>query len=488
MDAPEKIARDNAGDGTPPRARSDLVVTEGFKNLSATFKDRETEAAYGRFLAGPASDREVLLQVLGIISYLSYGVLDLFVTGDLALEFVTLRFLIVLPTVSAVVALTAHRKFRALVEWSTTFGFTAMSLSIVYMIYKMPAAGGPPYIIGLLIVMIFTSCLMRVRFLIAAPTCILIAAVYCIILVTRLGAPSAEVISGYFFMLSVAAVAAVTNYIQERRARETWLRNAQREHDAIRIEQLLIEATAADRSKINFLSLLTHELRTPLHQIIGFSEVSRGQIGERMGDELAAPLDQITASARDLLKKLGQMLRYADATAGKLDFCIDEIPASEIIDLLIDQSGQAAAARSVRIDASHIEPAILVIDAHHTSLALSSLIENSINASGPGTTIRVEGALAGQGRYKLKIIDEGGGMSPEKLAAALAPFEQTESGKARSREGLGLGLPIARFILAGQGASFDLDSKAGGGTTATIIFKASVPQISGNHNGIACSA
>ena len=479
-----------AGNGVAYASSEDpnFEIREGLRPASATFTDGATETAYRNFLSGPASDRERLLQVLGIISYLSYAALDLFVAGSLALEFIALRFFLVLPLVGLCVALTSLPKFRRHIEYSTTFGFAAMSLSIVYMIYKMPVVGAPPYIIGLLVVMIFTSCLMRVRFMIAAPVFISIAAAYCTVLIARPGIPPAEIISGYFFMLSVAAVAVVTNYLQERRARETWLRNVQRERDSARIEQLLVEATAADRSKINFLSILTHELRTPLHQIIGFSEISRNQVAGGEAENRIAPLDQITLSARDLLKKLGQMLRYADATAGKLNYSIDEIPILEIIDQIADQFAPSASAKSIRLDVSQVEPATLSIDQHHTAYALSNLVENAFNASAAGSTVKIVGAHTNDKRYRLQISDNGVGMSPEKIASAFAPFEQTESGRSRSREGIGLGLSIAKLILNGQGAVLSIRSAPGIGTVATVSFKADANSKCRAHDQVPVSA
>src|SRR5690606_3861224 len=150
-------------------------------------------------------------------------------------------------------------------------------------------------------------------------------------------------------MISVTGVALVSNYLQERRSRQKWAQDVQRKRDAARIEQLLVEATAADRSKLNFLSILTHELRTPLHQITGYDDILRLQVNNGETKDLMSSIDQISTSAHGLLKKLSQMLRYADATAGKLDFVVEDIEIGEIIDYLDGQHTASASGRSISL-------------------------------------------------------------------------------------------------------------------------------------------
>ncbi len=441
-----------------------------FLPCSATFSNQSVERAYRDFLTDAASNRERLLQFIAITVFLSYGILDLLTVGSLATEFLILRFVFITPVVIVGVIITSLSRFRRHIQWSTTFGFAAFSAAIIYMIYRMPGEGSPPYIIGLLVVMIFTSCLMRINFLIAAPVYLFIACAYCAVLVAHESLPSSQIVAGSFFMISVAAVAVVTIYVQEIRSRADWLHNLERERDSAKIEQLLVEATAADRSKINFLSVLTHELRTPLHQIIGFSEVVRTEIATNDKTNVTEQLDRILASARDLLKKLGQMLRYADATAGKLEYFPDDIAIEEVIEQLSDQFHAVAHAKSIAIDSEHVTAATLRIDQHHTIYALSNLLENALNASTPGSAIHIEGERLGDDGYRLRIRDHGCGMAVEKIAAAMSPFEQIEPARSRNREGLGLGLTIAKRLLNEQQASLSIDSAVGVGTTATIEF------------------
>ncbi|OFX04919.1 MAG: hypothetical protein A3E78_05910 [Alphaproteobacteria bacterium RIFCSPHIGHO2_12_FULL_63_12] len=445
------------------------AAPDSIRRLTAAFHNSDTERQYRNYLAETGYRHEVFLQAAAICVFLSYGLLDVLAAGPLGAEFLALRFFVVAPLVVFAVALTATPKFRRWIELSTTFGFVMFAAAVIYMIYQMPPKGAPPYIIGLLVVMIFTSCLMRIRFVIAAPTYFLIGAAYCFTLVAREGTPMNQIVSGLFFMISVAGIAIITNYIEERRSRETWSRAAQRQRDAARIEELLVESTAADRSKLNFLTILTHELRTPLHQIIGFSElIKNDQVTTEA--ERAAAIDNILYPAKDLLKKFSQMLRYADATAGKLAFFFDEISIVEVAETLKEHLAPAASAKSVAIDISRVQDFTLRIDQHHTIFALSNLLENAIQASRAGSTVEITGDSEGDSLYSLKIRDQGCGMSEKQIAAALSPFEQNDQVRSRNKEGLGLGLTIARRLLVDQGAKFTVQSAIGVGTVITIDF------------------
>ncbi|MDZ7626825.1 MAG: HAMP domain-containing sensor histidine kinase [Parvularculaceae bacterium] len=439
-----------------------------FDRRTATFRDPALESEYRSFLATESFRREFQLQWVGVAAFLSYGFLDLLTVGDKAADFLILRCAIVGPIGALGVMLTAIPRLRPYQQYSTIIGFALYCLSIIFMISAMSPVGGPPYIIGVLVTMIFTSCLMRVKFPVAAFTYLFVSVVYCAVVAAHAHMSATDRIAGYFFMISVAMVAIVTSYVQEMRAREIWYRNRQREKDAAEIRRLLIEATAADQSKLNFLSVLTHELRTPLHQIIGFSEIARADAANAAAAAQIANINQALDAARELLKKIGQMLRYADATAGKLSFVIDDVLPHEIIEQLTHQYSDLATRRSVQTEVVEIGAAKLLIDAHHTLYALGNILENALNASPPGAKVIVTGALAGDGLYKISVRDFGPGMSPAKIAAALEPFGHADSKLSRTQKGLGLGVSIAKQLIERQGGSLTISSVENVGTTVEV--------------------
>jgi signal transduction histidine kinase len=437
------------------------------KLSTATFADPSTEKRFKAHLSGEGFERERLMQLLGWLIFVGYGALDFIVAGEHAKEFLTIRFIVAAPAALAVMAICWLKPFRRFLGLSTALALLFCALAIIYMTYRMEAPSAPPYIIGVLVVLVFTSCVMRIDFVFAAATYTLIAAAYCAALSAKPLASDIELISGSFFMISVAGIAVATIYLQERRARETWANMEKRAADDALIRQLLLEATAADRSKASFLSVVTHELRTPLHQIIGFSEIVRA---DPQGASNTDYLDQVIAAASQLLKKLGKMLRYAEAAAGKIRIEPEDSRVDEIIDRVANETRALAEEKNVRIDVSGLQSASILVDAHHSAYALQNLVENAINASAAGSVVSITGAMLPTGDYEIRVTDCGVGMTRSQIETALAPFTQTDSGLARYREGLGLGLPIAIKLLSTQGAALTIDSTVGVGTVVAVKF------------------
>ncbi|MBY0422122.1 MAG: hypothetical protein K2Q06_07450, partial [Parvularculaceae bacterium] len=322
----------------------------------AEFVDRETERAYQRHLVDHELAKERTVTLLGVVTYLVFGVLDLITFKERLNEVLFVRFGVCGPIALLLVLLSGAPQFRRWFQWSTAAVMAIGSLSMVWMISVLPPQGGPPYIVGILSVFIFFSCIQRIHFWLAASVFLGVAGAYAATVTWLAPKAELEVASGLFFIVFIALVALGTMYTQEVRSRLLWFRSRQRELDAAFIEELLIEATAADQSKLNFLSLLSHELRTPLHQIIGFSDVVRRRRDAPSGED-AAYLDQINASAHTLLDRIAKMLRYADATAGKIRYELEDCGADELVDAVIGQKEAAASARGVALAAGEVERA-----------------------------------------------------------------------------------------------------------------------------------
>lgn len=437
--------------------------------LRAEFADREMEAAYQRNLIDHEISKERAVTVLGVIIYMMFGVLDIMTFRDNLGQVLFVRLGLCGPAALLLVALAGADPFRRYFQWMTAITMLIGGLSMVWMIAVLPAAGAPPYIVGILTVFIFFACIQRIHFWLAASVFISTAVAYIAVITVISPKASQEVASGLFFMTTITLIALATMYTQEIRARLLYFRTRQRELDAAFIEELLIEATAADQSKLNFLSLLSHELRTPLHQIIGFAEVVRGRHQPGEEGETREFLDQIHSSAHGLLARIAKMLRYADATAGKVKYEFEDVPVSDLVDGVVAQCAKAAAHARVTLEAETFARARLRVDFANTVYALAHLVENAVNASKPGGVVRLTGRLAGTG-YAFEIADEGCGMSESQIAAAFEPFSQTEALRTRTIEGVGLGLTLARKILTDQKADLKIASKPGEGTTVTALL------------------
>ncbi len=454
----------------PLRVFRASLERDGLSPWSARFRDRDVERRYIRHLVEKTLPSERILWLLVIVSYFGYALLDVMTISQNLREVLILRVIFGMIVV-ALVPLSYIPKMKPHFGWLSAGGLWFSGLGVIAMIAIIPPDGAPPYIIGVLVVFIASSCIMRIPFAIAAGAYLSSSLIYVMVLNLNPNFSSVDVISGHFFMLSIALVAVVTNYTQEIRSRMIWLRDEQRQRDSQIIEKLLIEATAADQSKINFLSMMSHELRTPLHQIIGYTEVVANACRAANDDsDNVRHLNEIHGSAHVLLSRIQKMLRFADATAGKMKYEIAETPVSELLDATLEQMRVGLEKKSLRADISGLTEGMIDIDIVHTCYALNNIVENAVNASPKEGVIWISGDTTEDGAYELTVRDEGPGMSAEQIDRALKPFTQGEHALVRSREGLGLGLTLAKHIFRDQQASVRLQSDGRNGTTVTVRF------------------
>jgi len=433
----------------------------------AQFADKQTERQYLQHVIDNELPKDRLINFAGIGIYYLFGFLDLLTFHERLAEVLILRWAICGPIAAVIVSTSFIPRFKRHFKIGTASVMLIGSFSIITMIGLAPAQGAPPYIIGIFAVFILFACLQRMNFHASVAIYLVSFAAWSITVTFISPKTEVEVLSGYFFFSWISIISIVTSYLQEFRSRLDYFRNKQREDDALYIHQLLIEATAADKSKLNFLSILSHELRTPLHQIIGFTEVLKNGYGENPQSHL----DQIHSSALQLLQRIGKMLRYADATAGIIRYEREVTAIDEIVAAVAEQAKTSAAKSSVRIDVTAVSPAFLRVDTTHTIYALQNLIENAINASPPGNTVEVAGRRLPSGEYEIQIADRGCGMTDRQIEAAFKPFSIAQDVRTRTLEGVGLGLTLAEKIFRDQGGRLELRSEVGRGTTACVVFE-----------------
>lgn len=454
--------------GLWPRFR-DLLKREELSFWRARFRDPHIEADYIDHLVKNELPKERNVDIAGIALYFAYGALDILtITANLDLALL-LRWGVAVPLAAALISLTYIDTFKRYFGYITIAIMFIFANAITGIILVMHADSAPPYLIGIFYVFIFCSCVQRMDFLTATSAYVLTAAFYITAILAKDTMGREATISGIAFMLSFVVIAAGTSYVQEVRSRRIWRRDMQRAEDAAFIERLLIEATAADRSKNNFLSVVTHELRTPLHQIIGFSEVLR-DAENCESDRSDEYLDAIRSAAQQLLARIAKILRYSDATAGKIRYQIESAPIADVIDAVAYDFAEKAARAGVTLDAAGVAAADIDIDPNHTRYALANLVENAIAATPKGGRVTIKGEMPADGGYQITISDNGRGMTEGQIDSALRPFTQSEDARTRTMEGIGLGLTLAHRILADQGAELVVDSKVGAGTTISIRF------------------
>lgn len=448
------------------RFRSDLA-RERIRLASATFEDEALERTYRGHFVDAERHALRIMSLAAVAIWYAFIFLDLTTITENLAAILVLRCLVVGPIMIVIACVIWSGRFKAYFDQLAATAMFVSAIGIVGMIGLMSGAGSPPYLIGVLTIFAYGSFFSRIRFSLAAAVYFSVTAAYVAMMTMSGKFTRIEVISGVAFMTCISAMAVLTHYFQEIRARQIWLRNRQRAQDAAYIEELLIEATAADQSKINFISMLSHELRTPLHQIIGFSEIIRCGSAQEPGEDSGRFADDIKSSAHDLLAQIAKMMRFADTTAGRIAYDPERIDVVELLDAALTPYRAAAAAKSVVIDAADVSPARVLVDHHHTCYAVGQIIDNAVKASNRSGRVVVSGLIV-EDAYELEIRDFGKGMSEKEIVAAFEPFTQNEQVRTRTFNGLGLGLTLARKIFTDQKIGLKLAAATGGGLRATI--------------------
>lgn len=230
----------------------------------------------------------------------------------------------------------------------------------------------------------------------------------------------------------------------------------------------LRQAELANRAKAAFLAAMSHELKTPLNAVLGFSEIIRdevlGAVGQPAYRDYAG---DIHTSGRRLLSVINDVLDVTRLEGGLLALEPKACDARDIAEQVIILA-RAATGDSRPVFVDMVDMPALEVDPRRLVQALGNLLANALKFTPEGGRIALTGRLAADGGARFAVFDTGIGMAPETVSAALEPFNQLDGSLARRFEGAGLGLPIARALAELHGGQLTIRSAIGEGTTATI--------------------
>jgi signal transduction histidine kinase/ActR/RegA family two-component response regulator len=233
------------------------------------------------------------------------------------------------------------------------------------------------------------------------------------------------------------------------------------------------EAVEADnRSKDEFLSVISHELRSPLNAILGWNRILALKCGN--DPQVAALTTRIEQSAKVQLKVVNDLLDLARVSTGKLKVEQRPMQLARAARMAIEVVRPAAAAKGVEIE-TRFSPGAgeLCADPERMQQAIGNLLANAVKFTDSGGRITV-GLRDDGGFTELTVADTGQGIAPERLAHVFDRSRQAAHSSTRQSTGLGLGLTLVREIVALHGGSVAAES-AGHGTGATFRVRLPVP-------------
>ncbi len=239
-----------------------------------------------------------------------------------------------------------------------------------------------------------------------------------------------------------------------------------------RYERALIERNealvAADRLKSQFISHVSYELRTPLTNIIGFTELLESPRTGVLNEKQREYLSDVSASSKTLLSIIDNILDLANMDAGALELKMAPIMIRPVVEGAVLAVRERANRARIRIDVS-IAPdvTVFVADDARVRQILYNLLSNAIGFSSPGGNIALS-CWREASMIAFAVTDAGVGIPKEQQRLVLERFvSRTQGSKHR---GAGLGLSIVKSLVELHGGQMTLESEPGRGTTVTVRF------------------
>ena len=230
---------------------------------------------------------------------------------------------------------------------------------------------------------------------------------------------------------------------------------------------------AADRLKSQFISHVSYELRTPLTNIIGFSELLASPIAGTLNPKQHEYLSDIQSSSTTLLSIIDDILDLASIDAGGLDLKVSTVNVDEVIDAAILGVRERAARLRLTIDIATEDDGIeFHADEARVRQVLYNLLSNAVGFSNPGGLVHLS-VWREQGMVAFAVEDDGIGIPKDQQARVFERFEsRSQTGKHR---GAGLGLSIVKSLVELHRGDMRLESEPGAGTRVTVRFPLAPP-------------
>ncbi len=228
----------------------------------------------------------------------------------------------------------------------------------------------------------------------------------------------------------------------------------------------------AAASRLEFLAKVSHEVRTPLNSILGFAELMLqerfGPIGNR---RYKGYVEDIHQSGLYALSLLNDLLDISKIEAGKFELNFTAVDVGEIVeDCAASLQPLAKRARIVLRTSLAPDLPTAVADPRRLKQVLLNLLTNAIKFTNEGGQVIVSGSMV-DGELRLRVRDNGVGMTKDEIAFAMQPFHQLDTAP-RKQTGTGLGLPVTKALVDANRARLVLTSEPQIGTSADVIFPA----------------
>ena len=238
----------------------------------------------------------------------------------------------------------------------------------------------------------------------------------------------------------------------------------------VELEKARKEAVHANKAKSEFLSNMSHDIRTPMNAIVGMTAIATANIDDRQ--QVQNCLRKITLSSRHLLGLINDVLDMSKIESGKLTLNMDQVSLREVMDSIVNIAQPQVRSKHQQFDVfiHDISTENVCCDSVRLNQVLLNILGNALKFTPDGGLIQVslyeENSPKGEDYVRTHILvkDNGIGMTPEFKAKIFESFVREDSARVRRTEGSGLGMAITKYIVDTMGGSIEVESELGKGS------------------------
>ncbi|MBD5384314.1 MAG: response regulator [Ruminococcaceae bacterium] len=242
------------------------------------------------------------------------------------------------------------------------------------------------------------------------------------------------------------------------------------------LSEALAQAQYANNAKTTFLNNMSHDIRTPMNAIIGFTSLAVTHIDNK--EQIRDYLSKIMTSGNHLLSLINDVLDMSRIESGKVKIEEKETSLPEVMHDLktIVQADVKSKQLEFYIDTLDVTNETIICDKLRLNQVLLNILSNAMKYTKPGGMVSVRviqtaEVSEGYAAYEFKVKDTGIGMSSEFLKHVFEPFEREQTSTVSGIQGTGLGLAITKNIVDMMGGTITVESEEGKGSEFTVTFR-----------------
>uniref|UniRef100_UPI00402844B0 response regulator n=1 Tax=Enterocloster aldenensis TaxID=358742 RepID=UPI00402844B0 len=253
------------------------------------------------------------------------------------------------------------------------------------------------------------------------------------------------------------------------------------------LEDAYQTARLANDAKTNFLSAMSHDIRTPMNAIMGLAVIAQANLGNP--EKLTDCLGKIGTSGRHLLGLINEVLDMSRIESGKINLSSEVVSLPGLIEDVIGICRPLSGQKHQRlfISAGHVRHEKVVTDSGRLQQVLMNLLSNAVKYTPDGGTISLRlkelpSMVPGRGQYEFVVTDNGIGMSEEFVPHIFEPFTRAEDSRISKIQGTGLGMTITENIVRMMNGTIEVKSRLGQGSTFifAVSFETCEEELCGN--------